>query len=187
MPVLASTRMFILISLVHPWLLLSSSSFFQSLGRIIFILSGMLFLASESSFCLWCLFFDWGCWPSNFIIKALLRVSGVNWAHYFLSVLADMIYLILRESALPPGFQVLLEIADWHLWCMVGLILGCICLLMLFRFLYDFVTFPNRLFSATIISSVIHNDNIKKMEEWQLLLTSIALLVLSPECFSVIL
>ncbi len=102
-------------------------------------------------------------------------MSGVNWAHYFLSVLADMIYLILRESALPPGFQVLLEIADWHLWCMVGLILGCICLLMLFRFLYDFVTFPNRLFSATIISSVIHNGDIKKTGEWQLLLTSIAL------------
>jgi len=42
-------------------------------------------------------------------------------------------------------------------------------------FLYDFMTFPNRIFSATIISSVIHNSDIKKTAEWQLLLSSIAL------------
>ncbi|KAH9985399.1 MFS Git1p-related glycerophosphoinositol permease [Russula compacta] len=42
-------------------------------------------------------------------------------------------------------------------------------------FLYDFVTFPNGVFSGTIISSVIHNGNIKKIAEWQLLLSSIAL------------
>ncbi|KAI9467200.1 MFS general substrate transporter [Lactarius psammicola] len=42
-------------------------------------------------------------------------------------------------------------------------------------FLYDFVTFPNGVFSGTIISSVIHNGNIKKTAEWQLLLSSIAL------------
>jgi len=42
-------------------------------------------------------------------------------------------------------------------------------------FLYDFVTFPNGVFSGTIISSVIHNGDIKKTAEWQLLLSSIAL------------
>jgi len=42
-------------------------------------------------------------------------------------------------------------------------------------FLYDFVTFPNGVFSGTIISSVIHNSDIKKTAEWQLLLSSIAL------------
>ena len=45
----------------------------------------------------------------------------------------------------------------------------------LLRFLYDFVTFPNGVFSGTIISSVIHNGDIKQTAEWQLLLSSIAL------------
>ncbi|KAH9002419.1 MFS general substrate transporter [Lactarius hatsudake] len=40
-------------------------------------------------------------------------------------------------------------------------------------FLYDFVAFPNVIFSGTIISSVIHNGDIKKIAEWQLLLSSI--------------
>jgi hypothetical protein len=43
------------------------------------------------------------------------------------------------------------------------------------RFLYDFVTFPNGVFSGTIISSVVHNANIKQTAEWQLLLSTIAL------------
>lgn len=63
------------------------------------------------------------------------------------------------------------------------------------RFLYDFVspninlfsttialahtflqvTYPNRIFSATIISSVVHNADIKKTAEWQLLLGAMAL------------
>ncbi|KAG2118416.1 major facilitator superfamily domain-containing protein [Suillus clintonianus] len=42
-------------------------------------------------------------------------------------------------------------------------------------FLYDFVTFPNGVFSGTIISSVIHNGDIKQTAEWQLLLGVIAL------------
>ncbi|THV04837.1 MFS Git1p-like glycerophosphoinositol permease [Dendrothele bispora CBS 962.96] len=42
-------------------------------------------------------------------------------------------------------------------------------------FLYDFVTFPNGVFSGTIISSVIHNNDIKATAEWQLLLGAIAL------------
>ncbi|KAI0094981.1 MFS Git1p-like glycerophosphoinositol permease [Irpex rosettiformis] len=42
-------------------------------------------------------------------------------------------------------------------------------------FLYDFVTFPNGVFSGTIISSIIHNGDIKKTAEWQLLLGTIAL------------
>ncbi|KAI0652195.1 MFS Git1p-like glycerophosphoinositol permease [Trametes meyenii] len=42
-------------------------------------------------------------------------------------------------------------------------------------FLYDFVTFPNGVFSGTIISSVIHNGSIKATAEWQLLLGTIAL------------
>lgn len=44
-----------------------------------------------------------------------------------------------------------------------------------FRFLYDFVTFPNGVFSGTIISSIIHDGNIKKTAEYQLLLGAIAL------------
>ncbi|TDL28370.1 MFS general substrate transporter [Rickenella mellea] len=42
-------------------------------------------------------------------------------------------------------------------------------------FLYDFVTFPNGVFSGTIISSVIHNGDIRRTAEWQLLLGAIAL------------
>jgi len=42
-------------------------------------------------------------------------------------------------------------------------------------FLYDFVTFPNGVFSGTIISSVIHNGDIKSTAEWQLLLGALAL------------
>ncbi|KAI0080258.1 MFS Git1p-like glycerophosphoinositol permease [Panus rudis PR-1116 ss-1] len=42
-------------------------------------------------------------------------------------------------------------------------------------FLYDFVTFPNGVFSGTIISSVIKNGDLKSTAEWQLLLGSIAL------------
>ncbi|OAX44721.1 MFS general substrate transporter [Rhizopogon vinicolor AM-OR11-026] len=42
-------------------------------------------------------------------------------------------------------------------------------------FLYDFVTFPNGVFSGTIISSIIQNGDIKKTAEWQLLLGAIAL------------
>ncbi|KAH9932202.1 MFS general substrate transporter [Fomitopsis serialis] len=42
-------------------------------------------------------------------------------------------------------------------------------------FLYDFVTFPNGVFSGTIISSVIHDGSIKSTAEWQLLLGAIAL------------
>ena len=82
---------------------------------------------------------------------------------------------LFRESAILPGSQVLLEITNWHLWCMVGLIAACVLILKLLRFLYDFVTFPNGVFSGTIISSVIHDNDIKKTAEWQLLLSSIAL------------
>jgi len=42
-------------------------------------------------------------------------------------------------------------------------------------FLYDFVTFPNGIFSGTIISSVVPNKDIKSTAEWQLLLGTIAL------------
>ncbi|KAK9381001.1 uncharacterized protein V2V93DRAFT_324603 [Kockiozyma suomiensis] len=44
-------------------------------------------------------------------------------------------------------------------------------------FLYDFVTFPNGVFSATIISSVVTSsaNNLKRTAEWQLLLGAIAL------------
>lgn len=42
-------------------------------------------------------------------------------------------------------------------------------------FLYDFVTFPNGVFSGTIISSVVKNGSIEKTAEWQLLLGSIAI------------
>lgn len=39
----------------------------------------------------------------------------------------------------------------------------------------DFVTFPNGVFSGTIISSVVHNGTIRSTGEWQLLLGAIAL------------
>ncbi|KAJ5184973.1 Major facilitator superfamily domain general substrate transporter [Penicillium cf. griseofulvum] len=42
-------------------------------------------------------------------------------------------------------------------------------------FLYDFVTFPNGVFSGTIISSVVHDGTILQTGEWQLLLGAIAL------------
>ncbi|RAK81359.1 MFS general substrate transporter [Aspergillus fijiensis CBS 313.89] len=42
-------------------------------------------------------------------------------------------------------------------------------------FLYDFVTFPNGVFSGTIISSVIKDSSVMKTGEWQLLLGVIAL------------
>jgi hypothetical protein len=80
-----------------------------------------------------------------------------------------------RESAILFGSQALLEVTDWQLWCMVGLIAARVLILTLLRFLYDFVTFPNGVFSGTIISSVVHDNDIKKTAEWQLLLSSIAL------------
>lgn len=44
-------------------------------------------------------------------------------------------------------------------------------------FLYDFVTFPNGVFSGTIISSVVdtHGNTLRSTAEWQLLLGAIAL------------
>ncbi|KAJ9245998.1 hypothetical protein DTO027B5_8415 [Paecilomyces variotii] len=42
-------------------------------------------------------------------------------------------------------------------------------------FLYDFITFPNGVFSATIISSVVNDNSILRTGEWQLLLGTIAL------------
>ncbi|KAJ5094578.1 Glycerophosphoinositol permease 1 [Penicillium angulare] len=42
-------------------------------------------------------------------------------------------------------------------------------------FLYDFVTFPNGVFSGTIISSVVTNGTVRQTAEWQLLLGAIAL------------
>ncbi|KAF3020678.1 Plasma membrane permease, mediates uptake of glycerophosphoinositol and glycerophosphocholine [Neopestalotiopsis sp. 37M] len=42
-------------------------------------------------------------------------------------------------------------------------------------FLYDFITFPNGVFSGTIISSVVKNSDIVKTAEYQLLLGAISL------------
>jgi MFS family permease len=42
-------------------------------------------------------------------------------------------------------------------------------------FIYDFVAYPNGIFSGTIISSVVHDGDIRKIAEWQLLLASITL------------
>ncbi|KZT05917.1 MFS Git1p-like glycerophosphoinositol permease [Laetiporus sulphureus 93-53] len=42
-------------------------------------------------------------------------------------------------------------------------------------FVYDFVFFPNTVFSGTIISTIIKTGNIKATAEWQLLLLTIAL------------
>ena len=81
-----------------------------------------------------------------------------------------------RKGAISSGFEALLEVADRYMWCMVWSSMTIIVPFFdLIRFLYDFVTFPNGVFSGTIISSVIHDGNIKKTAEWQLLLSSIAL------------
>jgi len=42
-------------------------------------------------------------------------------------------------------------------------------------FLYDFITFPNGVFSGTIISTIIKNPTLQKTAEYQLLLGSLAL------------
>ncbi|KAI0698341.1 MFS Git1p-related glycerophosphoinositol permease [Cytidiella melzeri] len=42
-------------------------------------------------------------------------------------------------------------------------------------FLYDFVIYPNNIFSGAIISSIIPDGSIKKTAEWQLLLGTLAL------------
>jgi hypothetical protein len=57
-PVLVSAITSILVSLVGPWLLLSSLLFFQSRERIILILSGAYASALELSFHSPCWFFD---------------------------------------------------------------------------------------------------------------------------------
>ena len=74
-----------------------------------------------------------------------------------------------------PGSQALLEITDWHLWCMVGFIAARVSILTLLRFLFNFVTFLYSIFSGTIMLSVIHDNDIKKTAEWQLLLNSVGL------------
>jgi len=57
-PILVSAITFILVSLAVPWLVPSSLLSFQSLERIIFILSGAYALALELSFHSPCWFFD---------------------------------------------------------------------------------------------------------------------------------
>ena len=42
-------------------------------------------------------------------------------------------------------------------------------------FLYDFVTFPNGIFSGEIIGSIVGDGSIRRTAEWQLLLSSIAI------------
>jgi len=42
-------------------------------------------------------------------------------------------------------------------------------------FLYDFIVYPNSLFSGAIISSIIPNNDIKRTAEWQLLLGAISI------------
>ncbi|KAH9030128.1 MFS Git1p-like glycerophosphoinositol permease [Lactarius pseudohatsudake] len=61
-----------------------------------------------------------------------------------------------EKGTLSSSFQALLEDTHWYRW-----------------FIYDFVAFPNVIFSGTIISSVIRNGDMKKIAEWQLLLSSI--------------
>ena len=81
-----------------------------------------------------------------------------------------------RKCAVSFGFQALLEVTHWYGWCMVCQLSSIIAPSFdPLRFIYDFVAFPNGIFSGTIISSVIHNGDIKKIAEWQLLLASITL------------
>ncbi|GMF02791.1 unnamed protein product [Ambrosiozyma monospora] len=56
-------------------------------------------------------------------------------------------------------------------YCWKRLLAVCIC-----WFLYDFVTFPNGIFSAQIISSVLHDStDLRKIAEWNLLLGVISI------------
>jgi hypothetical protein len=79
-----------------------------------------------------------------------------------------------RKGTLSISFQALLEVTYWYRWCMVwSIVEHNRSPFDLLRFIYDFVAFPNGIFSGTIISSVVHNGDIKKIAEWQLLLSSI--------------
>lgn len=70
---------------------------------------------------------------------------------------------------------VLLAIADRYMWSMVPIwYVGPHSKVNTLTSL-DFVTFPNGVFSGTIISSVVHNGTIRSTGEWQLLLGAIAL------------
>ena len=59
-------------------------------------------------------------------------------------------------------------------WC--GQCLSIIFpLINLLRFIFDFVAFSNVIFLGAIISSVIHDGDITKIVEWQLLLVSLTM------------
>lgn len=78
---------------------------------------------------------------------------------------------------LQAGSQILLEVTDWDLWRLVPLryVLHEPIYELVANSYTDFVTFPNGVFSGTIISSVVHNGTIRQTAEWQLLLGAIAL------------
>ena len=83
-----------------------------------------------------------------------------------------------EEGPVPPGNKVLLEVFDRYMRRMVSLrfckvIARKSCRIVPLTFVQ--VTFPNGVFSGTIISSVVKNGSILKTAEWQLLLGSIAI------------
>lgn len=106
-----------------------------------------------------------------------------------------------RSSTIHACYSPILEGDDRHLWCLVCPYFIFVEAPNInnpwsTRFLYDFVsrparqvshardlrltlvlqiTFPNGVFSGTIISSVIKDSDLKKTAEWQLLLGTIAL------------
>lgn len=105
--------------------------------------------------------------------------------------------LCCRQRALQTYSQALLEVFDRHLWRLVGILfsthdmpafdvlLGSYMILFVLAIpvttfqakhsRYPQVTFPNGVFSGTIIASVIPNGDLKSTAEWQLLLGAIAL------------
>lgn len=87
--------------------------------------------------------------------KALIGTCGAWWDRVY-----SPFIIILSSYPLPSGFFTIL----WAFFAWVYLALTS-----------NQVTFPNGVFSGTIISSIIHDGDIKRTAEWQLLLGAMAL------------
>ncbi|EGV65017.1 MFS general substrate transporter [Yamadazyma tenuis ATCC 10573] len=108
-----------------------------------------------------------GIWRTMFAIGAFWPLS----VFYFRMKMATS--ELYKKSAIKKNIPYWLAIKFY--W--KRLIGTCVC-----WFLYDFVTFPNGIFSAGIISSILIGpdaSNLEKIAEWTLLLGSIAI----PGCF----
>lgn len=121
-------------------------------------------------YCMARLFRDWMCLA---IVRVLFPYSNAQ----FRAVSSRSNQ---EEGSILACDQVLLEIVDRDLWCLVlirypfspssSLEKGLVA-----NFWKDFVTFPNGVFSATIISSIVQDSSILRTAEWQLLLGILSL------------